>query len=379
MKVLCIARDGRELVQSLVTRPVLLVGRSPTCDIVLRASGVKPVHFLIEWLGTGSFTKTEGSWTVTDISEAPETIETEKSDIGYGQGVVIAGTDASVGDFKFYFKEDPLTNVDISGGALSESFAVSKNRSDEKKTSGLVPHVLEVVSVRTDSDSVYEVHHLKPPKGAKVNRPIYNLPQLMVQWDQKSAEAPIRLLYGNLPGARIYRRGLLVDIGKNSEKIAGLRTGDIVKINWQLEDHYFRLVPHIKVPPVRISLLSDPFYRYLLICLLLIVFLWFFAGHEQFKAVTEVQPPPRIAKVEIKEVVPTPPEPPKPPAPVKVEEPPIELPPPKAKPLPVVKKLPEKKVEPPKDLPEKKAAPEPPKQSSSGGGAKKLHRYLKET
>ncbi|MGK4422631.1 FHA domain-containing protein, partial [Klebsiella pneumoniae] len=65
-----VGKDGRELNVIHLSGPLLLVGRSPVCDAVVRVKGLKPVHFMIEWIGEGDFDPMLGSWTVFDVSGA---------------------------------------------------------------------------------------------------------------------------------------------------------------------------------------------------------------------------------------------------------------------------------------------------------------------
>ena len=69
MKSIAISRGGFNLAHVDLSSPLIVIGRSPSSDIVLRAPGISAVHFLIEWIGKGPFDPKEGDWILTDISK----------------------------------------------------------------------------------------------------------------------------------------------------------------------------------------------------------------------------------------------------------------------------------------------------------------------
>src|SRR5580698_6177180 len=118
MKVLSISRQGHELVNAVVASPTVLIGRSPTCDVILRAKGVKPIHFLVEWVGVGEFGEDdEGVWTVFDIS-ATTTGRPADADSAAGLGVIIGDKPVEAGGFNFRFRTDRLKETRLAGGAI---------------------------------------------------------------------------------------------------------------------------------------------------------------------------------------------------------------------------------------------------------------------
>ena len=69
MKTIVVSEKGKELSRFIPTGRSTLVGRSPSCDVVMRSKSVKPVHFLVEWVGAGEFDPNLGLWTVVNLKE----------------------------------------------------------------------------------------------------------------------------------------------------------------------------------------------------------------------------------------------------------------------------------------------------------------------
>src|SRR6516165_42917 len=113
MKILSISKNGRELATETLTSPLVIVGRSPTCDIVLRMKGVLPVHFIVEWVGAGAVGEDEGVWTVFDISKNSPMREKDSGKKGAGEGIVIGDKPVKSGEFEFRFRDDRLRETTL--------------------------------------------------------------------------------------------------------------------------------------------------------------------------------------------------------------------------------------------------------------------------
>ena len=68
MKFLKVSHSTLELGKVMLSEPMLVLGRAPSCDLVLRAPSVQPVHFVVEWLGTGAFDANVNRWSITDVA-----------------------------------------------------------------------------------------------------------------------------------------------------------------------------------------------------------------------------------------------------------------------------------------------------------------------
>lgn len=347
MRILSVSRNGRELANETLTSPLVLIGRSPTCDLVLRAKGVRPVHFLVEWVGAGTFGEDEGVWTVFDISHTSGQ-EKDSGSQGAGEGVVIGEKPVKAGGFDFSFRTDRLHETTLKGGTLTESF--QEKKMDKLATTG--NYQLEVVSIREDSGSVSHVRHLDPIRGGTRRTIVPHVPLISVEWSAEKSGVPVNIDTSRLQDAKVYLGVAALLAGKPEEaKSAKLTPGELVQIQWQKSDHYFRLVPQIQVPPAPLSLFRDPFYRWALGTTVLLAGLFFALRNADIVPPEALKEPPRVAKIEIRNVdlkeMPPPPEPP--------VEPPPEEKPPEEKPKPPA-------PEPPK---EKKAEEEPKKADSA--------------
>src|SRR5688572_28457947 len=69
MKSVSISKNNYELVRAPLNKPVISLGRSPLCDLVLRERNVKSEHFIIRWNGSGEFDPTQDKWCLEDLSE----------------------------------------------------------------------------------------------------------------------------------------------------------------------------------------------------------------------------------------------------------------------------------------------------------------------
>src|SRR4051794_39917449 len=96
MKLVTISRGKLELARVHLSNPVITIGRSPTCDVILRAPGVQPMHFLIEWIGAGEFDPTQDTWSVADISQ-PMKLGEDSS----GEGAILSEDSVTVAGFIF--------------------------------------------------------------------------------------------------------------------------------------------------------------------------------------------------------------------------------------------------------------------------------------
>jgi hypothetical protein len=150
MKILTLSRNRLDLARGQLTKPMMVIGRSPTCDIILRAPGIAPIHFIIEWLGSGKFDSEQGMWSVTDVSRSEDD----------SAGVVLGTQPISISDLQFGITESRLESSEILGGTIQGSLQ-RKHYAD--------PELVEFVQVRSDSGAIEEVTHL--PLRLKGGRP----------------------------------------------------------------------------------------------------------------------------------------------------------------------------------------------------------------
>lgn len=313
MKAITVGKDGRELNVIHLSGPLLLVGRSPVCDAVVRVKGLKPVHFMIEWIGEGDFDPMLGSWTVFDVSGAGGTESGVSSTVG--QGLVISEKPVTLKGITFALKEDRLIESHLKEGVVEKSFR-STYRPAVK---GYQPCQLEVVSIRQDTGSLFGVAHLNPILSGNRSAFLTQIP-IRIEWSEGENGWPVRLDMSSLKDVEAYQKGSRVQ-----GAVASLGTGDFVHIRWQMASYYFRLVPLIDPPRSTREFFSDRTTLAILVLLLLTgAVLSVFRGL-QFEEEKEKPPePPRVARIEIR----NPDLPPPPPPPPPVEAPPVAEPPP---------------------------------------------------
>lgn len=295
MRRLRISRGGLELATAPLHRPLATIGRSPTCEIVLRAPGVQPIHFLLEWIGTGEFSSDAGAWSVFDISASADAT---------GEGVVIGESPENFGGFEFRWVEDQLASLPEIGGGIRESLEEAGTQEPSRRPDA---GLLELVQVRSDSGAIEQVVHEAPARrklGREV-RPLMAAPEFKIRWEGGAEGSLASILLEEMPGASIIERG---SGGVEPQVSAQLPRASVpvghqglVEVIWR--DHHFfaRLVRRIQVQPApRVGFKDRLLWKLsALWCLLLAFFLAIGFLQHSLKAPEPPAAPPRIAKVEI--------------------------------------------------------------------------------
>lgn len=321
MKALVVYKKGKEVERFYPGKRSNTVGRSPSCDIVVRSKGVKPVHFLLEWIGEGEFNDKLGFWTIIDISES------HKGNRG-GEGVVINEGKRNFGEFEFALIEDELAESKLKRGVLKRAVEANKELLEGQADGSTV---LEVVYFRKDIDAVVNVKHLA---RTNVNIPAALFPthpQLKFIWDQGSDKVGFIEDRGEQSAFDIVNRGEVVtDSVKSGDNKLRFEGHDFLVINTERVDYFLRLVPGVVVQADKFGWRRDPVVQSLAFTFIGLLGLYSFVTTHPLE-VPEPPPPPRVAIVQIK-APPPPPPPPEPtpePAQVKAEPPPPTPEPPK--------------------------------------------------
>ncbi len=346
MKALVIGLNGREIERFVLDHPTVFVGRSPSCDVVLRVKGVKPLHYLIEWVGEGQFDANKGFWTLLDLS-------TEKKDQARGEGLILSAAKTNVGKFTFGFTEDDWIEKEIAKGKLKNQ--VQRAAEQEATLSlGMSDYCLETVSVRTDSERVEDVTHTNYFTPRTSRWLIKAKTQVRFQWNE-----PTKANLEFLPTLEKWdiknRDEFLHDGAIQSPKKFEITPRDVVIASGLDRQYYIRLVPRIRIQAQWKRNVFDP----LVLGLLSIIFITFGVAEYLKRNTTVAEPikePPRIVKVELppvkKEQKIIEPEP-APPAPAEQEVTKVIAPKEKAKPDPTPA------VSAVKEKPKPKASPSP--------------------
>lgn len=331
MWVLVVGKSGRELMRASVRSGMVLIGRSPVCDIVLRAPGIQSVHFLLEWIGEGDPKPGPDDWTVFDLSSSVKGLsEKQSAQSGTGEGQILTSNKTTIGGFEFHWVEDRLQETVLTGGIISSQVREKAQQSESSPLSMQIRRtVVEAIEVDSERESVTEISHLSILRQKRPVRPFISALPLIVRFEQ--APAPrAKVILPQDSGVQVFNRG--VPVAKEAELTVG--PGDIYQINWKMKEYYFRLVPEIQVPVVPRQITKDPLYRWFLA--LTIFFLLLTLLLKMMERPPEVLPeePPRVAKIEIREIPPPPPELPEQPPPEPKPEPPPPEPVKQAKPQP---------------------------------------------
>ncbi|OFZ18774.1 MAG: hypothetical protein A2X94_06140 [Bdellovibrionales bacterium GWB1_55_8] len=291
MKILSISRGQLEIARAHLHRSMATIGRSPACDVVLRAPGVEAVQFVLEWVGVGQFDASKGSWSIFNVSKA--------GDVS-GEGVLLEDQSKQFGGFTFEWVEDSLEHLPEIGGAIRASLDDQNGA-----TAALSLRMIELIHVRSDSGTLEEVIHMKPKPGKKL-RPLSSIPEFRVMVPREQKDAILRVLLEEMPGAEIHRRGAPVSEKTSVELVAD----ELLKLSWKGHIFFLRFVREIRVPSPKRAPLRDRLLLKLLgagtflgVVLLGVVPLLFRPQEEP-----RPEAPPRIATVEIKAVPEPPPE-----------------------------------------------------------------------
>ena len=325
MKILTLSINKLEIAKTQLLKPLMLIGRSPTCDVILRAPGIKAVHFIVEWLGSGEFDSETGNWSIVDVSAGEDSAE----------GSVLSTTPISIGDLSFKIIESSLESSALIGGRIMES--LSKRRYSD-------PDLLEFVQVRTDSGAIEEIRHFPiEKKKLKVESLSKEFKSFKIEHPKMKSEALIKLLLSEMPGAELTLSGRKV----NASDSVSLRSTDFMKVTWNGRDFYLRFVEEVTAPPIPRDFWGSPLLKRLTLIAALLALLLATLIHYQLISpeVEKVAEPPRIARVEIP-AAPTPPPAPEPKveAPKTPEQAPKSETKPEATPAPVKNKVEKPKV-----------------------------------
>lgn len=321
MKALSVSHQDRELSRNTLNKRSFLIGRSPSCDIVLRGKSIRSFHYLLEWFGTDSFNIDKGDWVLLDLSGGAASKKDEKS--LSGEGVLLKNGKIHLSGFDFEIVEDEFAESDVRRGVLKRGLNQDLNRNKEITT--LENMVFEVVQCRKDIDTIVMVRHIPL---SSLHRPTVfcSLKNMAIQKNFGDASILIKNL-GESESFTVSSRGvdLTSKLKKLNDQIA-IQDNDFLQISTERDDFYIRLVAKAEVGFDKWAWLRDPMLRTFLgvtAAIILMAFAMEFSSHEEEKA---PEPPPRIATVEVKEVAPPPrPEPVKPPAqppPEAIKEPP---------------------------------------------------------
>lgn len=318
MRVLRISYKGKEITRQRVTSPLILIGRSPLCDVLLRAPGVHSVHFVFEWIGEGEFNPESAykdEWVVTEVSHK-DYANAEKKIRGMtsGLGNIFHEKALTIKNLEFSWIEDRLFESDLSKKILSQQLTELSEQNLHIKGKN-IPSVLEVININGEVSSVSDVHHFSFYKLKEWHTPI--LSQFATTPIINNDGRAVQLTIPNGAEIELINQGNVKQDSK-SPKVT-LNFNDLLHIDWKHQEYYFRIVPKVMGAPPRRSIITDPFYLISSLCVLIGAFL-FYTVHINSVEVPKEVVPPRVAQIEVVEAA-KPPPPPPPPEPEAKKEP----------------------------------------------------------
>lgn len=315
-KFIRITKTGLELARVAVTRPVIVVGRSPGCDVVLRAPGVRPIHFILEWVGDGQFDPGSGSWSIIEFGPAPVQSRADVVSAATGEGVLLETIPVSFGGFRFEWGEDRLEATSLPGGHVLEKLVSEEEEGEAglRASQNGGPHlVLESVIVRHDPGSVVDVDHRELRENVRLTLSVD--PKIQVL----RAGMRVQIFLDRSLRTQVFRRGDRVEPAlKGDEGLFEMTPADVVQLRNADEDMLLRFVPFANVPAAPREIKGDGVLKWAALSVIFVASMSF--ALKKLPPLSKLQPekPPRIVRVEIQESsrpAGPPPAPPAPPAP----------------------------------------------------------------
>lgn len=173
MKALQIKISGRELTSFVPVKRSYLLGRSPSCDVIIRSKSSKPVHFLLEWIGEGNFDPDKGLWAIMDISDS----SAKKRDVGEAQ--LLSYATNKVSGFEFNWVTDKLVETPLEKGLLQRNLIGSSVQTVQTADSN-AERIIELIDVQVSNERVVDVRHFSHHLNHKSL--ISQLPKLKFDW-----------------------------------------------------------------------------------------------------------------------------------------------------------------------------------------------------
>ena len=301
MKVLRISYKDKELSRFRVTSPLILLGRSPLCDILLRVPGVGSVNFIFEWIGEGVFnveTAFLDEWVMTEVGDSTQVMNERKVNSSVvGNGAIFHDLPLQSGDFIFSWIEDNLVESDLTKKLFTQHIEELK-RPNEKISNSGTNFLLEVISLNRDVDAVTGIQHFsftgfkewrtpllsqfnaKPQMGSEFREVLFTMP----------TDSEFQLL-----------RKSGGTMNSDNSKVT-LAPHDMLHIVWKQNEYYFRLVPKVVIPHVRRTIWSDPFYMISTFCIIIAAFGFYLMSRNLKLQRNDVILPPRIAQIQLVEI-----------------------------------------------------------------------------
>lgn len=299
MKIILFKKSGKEIGRLLPDKRNLLVGRAPVCDLVLRKEDLKPIHFVIEWMGEGSFDPYQGIWSVVDISHSEAVV---KKQAYSGEAFILSEEPVTINDFEVSIEEEKLAASPISKGVIQRSLDIESIDIGERKSGS--DRVLELVTYNTEIDVITSVNHFNKnllQKGIK----IASLPKLVFTYSTQGSNILTIENQGEENVVDLYNRAdRIIEKFQNQNDRLTVDEDDFYLLYSVENAYYIRWVNKYDVQPPPTAWTKDP----VVVTLLFVVAVMFTLGigikFIETPVTTEIPKPQRVAKVEVIDLAP---------------------------------------------------------------------------
>lgn len=267
-KVLKISKHKLDLARVELTASSLLIGRSPLCDQVLRAPGIMPVHFLLEWIGEGEFNPNEGMWTLFDMGHLVSRIDENLNAADWNnkdqasEGIIIDENQQYFG-LNWSITEDRLGATHIQRGIISSQLKASVKGDN---TEILKKMVLEVVCLNQEEQRVQNIWHFFDQR-IDYSRQL-EIDSFKLKWNSADSaiidflEKPISVF--NLKGQRI-----------GIDQTLHVSPQETFIIHYKEEMYFVRFISRVEYQPSKFNIFKNKFWIFNLFFIIFFSsFLW---------------------------------------------------------------------------------------------------------
>ena len=282
-KVLRISKHKLDLAQVELSGPSLIIGRSPLCDQILRAPGIKPVHFLLEWIGEGEFNSNEGMWVLFDMAHLLSGVDENKHDDLSAEGILIDNDQQYLG-FSWDIVEDRIKATQFNKGIISDQLISNSIKKINLESSKVA---LEIVALDKTDQRIKDVWHYFDHFKSSGNTKV----PFSINWnqdDQADFHFPIKpILILNLKGQKF-----------DTQEDLKLILGETFIIHFSHEIFFIRFVNRVEYSANKFQLLNNKFTFIGFLSLLVFCLILWSVDKLPTQASKEISPPEvRVVKV----------------------------------------------------------------------------------
>jgi|GEM_PF-4152201 len=281
-----ISRHDLDLVEVQLAGRDVAIGRSPTCDAVLRVKGVPPIQFLVSQAGPKG-------WFIIDLRAAKGANSTVE--LSLGKRVDFAG-------YTFEVVKRSLQASEYQQGVMEKSLKSAEESEDNSKKNLEYltdKWLLEILELRGDSRVPEEIIHLDPNMKALREGgvyPMFGVPMKLHISSGNGAGLRCAVDCTQLPSVQIWKQGQL-------STDAVIDMNQILRIDWMSRSYYVRFVNELAIPPLKRGWDGDRFISQLLgwvfLPLVVALLMWVSVSEPE---VPKPKEPERIARVEVSPV-----------------------------------------------------------------------------